>query len=366
MQDFATFVEPIKKKWVYNFLISPKTRNIEKPEWYLNQTLKWIYENIDHVNDVVESDGNNMKYKFIISLLELVMVRLKDDISKISEFTIENSRNEAILVHTYNEVIQFTKVIKKLLGDGYQNLNEKCDLMSVFSSKTIFEKIAEVEWDYAEKNIKHISNSPIRWDSVLDSEFVDHYKVPRCVDYLLMLLNSVTERVECFRQYDCQFTLIELQCSLLSKFLTFLKKSTETSPTGVNILSDMLFLSNQSTIDLTRLLRILNGVNFLRLLLKERSFIPASLTGDKLDSTIANKVDRLAQDYRKFFDQLVNRVVSVYESEIDSRVDVKDFLDFIRPKLSQHIYQIIQDESSRVFHERRTRTLLRGLDEDRE
>lgn len=356
-----TYFEPIKKKWVYNFLISPKTRNIEKPEWYLNQTLKWIYDHIDSVEEKVRTrtEDENLKHKFLHLILELVMIRLNEDMSRISDFSIDQTKNENILIHTYNEVVQFLTVIRKLLGDSYHDLDEKCDLMSVFATKDLYEKIIEVEWDYAEKNLKEITRSPVRWDPVLESEFVDIYKVPRCVDYLLMLLRSITERVECFRQNDCQFTLIELQCSLLNKFLLFLRKSTESQPGGMNILSDMLLLSDQSTIDLTRLSKILNGLNFLRLILKERSFIPARLLDTAFDPALLKKVDKLTQDYRKFFDQLVGEVVSIYEG---LNCDLDDFLNFIRPKLSQHIFQMISDEATRIFHERKTKTLLEGLD----
>lgn len=363
MGDLTSLVADIKKKWVCYFLLPSQTNNIEKPEWYLNQTLKWIHENIDSV----EKDATpqvtdcSMKQKFILCMLELVMKRLKKDMTEISD--LENYQHEVILVHTYNEVLQFTRVVRRLLGDSYHKLDEQHDLLSVFSSSNLFEKIVEVEWDYADKNLNDITRSSVRWDSVLDNEFVDIYKVPRCVDYLLMLIKSISERVECFNQPDCQFNLIELQCSLLSKFLSFLKRSTETSSINKNILSDMLFFTDQSTIDLTLIARILNGVNFLRLLLKEKSFIPSELLNDEFNPALMNKVNQLAQDYRTYFDQLIEKVVAISD---ELSCDLKDFLAFIKPKLSPHIFQIIRDEATNKLQERKTKSLLEGWNISRE
>lgn len=356
--DFDSFTSPLKKKWVYHFLISPQTRNIQKPEWYLNQTLKWIYENIDIIESkVTVSEKNvNLKHKFVLFMLELVMKRLQDDVKTVCQ---SSPPDEVVLVHTYNEVVQFTKVIKKLLGEQYQEIHDKHDLLSVFAEQEAFEKIIEVEWDYAQANLKEITSAAVRWDPLLDKEFVDPYKVPRCVDFFLMLVKSLTERVECFRQLDCQFKLIELQCSLFYKFLQFIQKSTSsgTPQASLNILSDMLLLSDQSTIDLTRLSRVLNGVNFLRLVLKELSFIPSTLV-DELDPILLDETKKLATEYKQYFDILVERVVRSYE-EVDC--DLKEFLEFIKPKLSHHIYEIAQDEVLRIYHERQTQNLLGDL-----
>lgn len=327
-------INVIRKRWVFHFIISPKTNSLDKPEWYLNQTLKWIYEHIDSVEA-------NMKNKLILAMVELAMKRLSRDMKKVSMCLIEDIHSEAILIHTYNETIQFVKVIRRLLEDCYPDIDGRYDMLSVFSTYDLFEKIIDIEWEYAEKNLKEITNSTVRWDPVLEGEFVDNYKIPRCVDRLLMLIKSISERMDCFRQLDCQFKLIELECFLFNKFLKFLKKSVEDPQSSKNILTDMLFFAeDSSTIDLTRILRILNGVNFLRLILKEKFFIPSDVI-TKLDPTLRDDSDQLAKDYRSFFYQLVGRVVSVYEFV---ECDLPNFLGFIQPKLSQHIFEIIRDD----------------------
>lgn len=364
MDQVREFIEPIKKKWVYHFIISPKTNLLEKPEWYLNQTLKWIYEHIDVVDAKIKLTNNqdskctNVKHKFILCMIELAMIRLSKDMKKVSMCLTEDIHSEAILIHTYNEVVQFVKVIRRLMEDCYPNIEEQYDMLLVFSKNDLFEKITDIEWEYAEKNLKEITNSTIRWDPVLEGEFVDNYKIPRCVDRLLMLVKSISERMECFRQLDCQFKLIELECCLFNKFLMFLNKSVEAPQSSKNILTDMLFFGeNSSTIDLTRILRILNGVNFLRLILKEKFFIPVDVI-PKLDSTLKDNSDQLAIDYRSFFYQLVERVVSIYELV---ECDLPKFLSFIQPKLSHHIFEIVRDEASKIHQERQTQSLLEGL-----
>lgn len=363
MEQINTIMKPIKKKWVFHFIVSPKTNVIEKPEWYLNQTLKWIHEHIDTIESKVKLDSKlttgslNVRHQFILSMVELAMLRLKEDMNKISDNLDQNIHNEAILTHTYNEVILFTKVIRQLLGKNYSNIDDRYDLLSVFSDQKLFETIIDIEWEHSEKNLNEITTSLAKWEPVLQGDFVDNYKIPRCVDSLLMLIKSISERVECFRQLDCKFKLIELQCFLFNQFLTFLKQSTESTPASMSILSDMLFFGEESTIDLTRILRILNGVNFLRLVLKERYFISDDVIS-QLDASLLEKCNKLAQDYKTLFYKLINEVVGIYE-QVDT--DLDKFLDFIEPKLSNHIFKIIHDETSKIHQEKQTQSLLGGL-----
>lgn len=352
-------IRPIRKRFVYHFIVSEKTNSIEKPEWYLSKTLTWIHDKIDTIEAKVKLDKSsdsgcrNVRHLFIVGMLELPMMRLKKDIKKKDA----KPMDEILLVHNYNEVMQFCKVIRQLLGDCYYDLDEKTDLLSVFADQWLFERIIEVEWNYASKNLSQITDTPIRWNPVLEGEFVDNYKIPRCVDRLLMLIKSITERVECFQQIDCQFKLIELQCFLLERFLKFLRNSTESSPISMDVISDILFFKDESTIDLTRMLRILNGVNFLRLVLKEKFFIPSNVI-DNLDATLKDKSDKLALDYKLFFYKLVEKVVAIYDY-VDC--DLNKFLHFVEPKLSPHIFAIIKDETSKIHQERQTQNLLEGL-----
>lgn len=354
------FIEPIRKKWVYHFIVSPKTSLIEKPEWYLNQTLKWIHDHIDTVESKSgpkESDKAEARHLFILCMLELVQMRLNKDLRRISDRIDEDHHYEAILIHTYNEVIIFTKIIRQLLCDRYNDLEDQHDIMSEFAEQKLFEKIMDVEWEYSKKNLKEITAHDSKWDPVLEGDYVDYYKIPRCVDRFLLQIKSITERVECFLQLDCQFQLIDLQCSLLNKFLTFMKQSTEPSTVSKSIISDFLLLSDESTIDLSRILRVLNGVNFLRLILKERCFIPTRVL-DNLDKTLQERLNKVTQDYKIYFNKLIDKVVNVY-GYVDC--DLQKFLNFIKPKLANNIYETIRDEAAKVHESHQSQTLLRGL-----
>lgn len=361
MESIRKTIQPIKKKWVYHFIVSPKTSIIEKPEWYLDQTLKWIHEHIDAVESKSKIESKVIKpaevrQNFILCMLELAQMRLTKDMNQIRH-NLDDPQSELILIHTYNEVIQFTKVARQLLGERYNTIDDQYDVLGVLSDQKLSERIIDVEWEYANKNLNDITNAENLWDPVLEGEYVDSYKIPRCADRFLLQIKSITERIECFRQLDCQLQLIELQLSLFSKFLQFLKRSSDTKPATRTILTDIFFFNDESTIDLTRISRILNGVNFLRLIIKEKCFIPNKLI-DELDTTLVEKHKNVAQDYKTFFNKLINKVVAIYEC-VDC--DLKKYFEFIKPKLSHDVHEIIREEASKLYETKQTRAMLEGL-----
>ena len=361
------FIEPIRKKWIYHFIVSPKTSLIEKPEWYLNQSLKWIHEHLNTVETIVkpgsaESCKAEVRRAFILCMLELSHRRLQKDLESMKPKIEESEETKVLLVHTYNEVVQYVRVIRQLLGSKYEELDDKHDMMALFSQQIIFEKLFDVEWDNALRNLRATYASECRWDPVLDGDYIDYYKIPRCVDRFLLQIKSISERVECFRQPDCQFQLIELQSYLFKKSLDFMRQTTECSPISKNILTDIFFITDDSTIDLSKILRVLNGVNFLRLVLKERCFLPPGIEG-KLDEGLSAKLKKTTEDYVTYMNKLIDRVVSIYE---EVRCDHRGFLDFIKPKLSNNIYELIHDEAAKIYQKRQTHSMLKGLSLGRE
>ena len=337
-------------------MISPKTAIIDKPEWYLNQTLKWI-------NTKGEDKDPQTKQWLVLSLLELAKIRLSEDMSKLAKTIDEDEHSEALLVHIYNEVVQFTKQIRQLPGGVYSDLEEKHDLMSVFSDQILFEKIDHNEWEYSKRNLREIMSSTSKWDPVLEGDFVDNYRIPRCVDRFLLLIKSISDKVDCFNQLDCKFRLIDLQCSLFNKFLKFMKQSTENTSISKNIITDIFFFADDSTIDLSRILRVLNGTNCLRLiLLEERRFIASSVKG-KLDTDLKARLDRTTHEYVTYYNRLIDKVVNIYES---TDCDLQKFLEFVRPKLAYGIYESVRDEASKIHQTFQTQTMLKGLSLGRE
>lgn len=315
-QATRKFAEPIKKRWVYHFIVSPKTNAIDKPEWYLQQTNKWIYQYIDRIG---EDLGERSKYEFILFMIELVCDRLSKDIKEITPHldSSETERTyEAILVHTYNEVVAFVKFLRQLLGEEkYFNLEEKYDLMSHFYDQNLFERITDVEWEHAVRILEEeIFELDDAWQRVLSDDYVDPYKIPKCVDKFLMLISSISERVECMKQSDCQFKLIELQCYLIEKFLKFLRKSVRptSSPATKGHLSSILNLrkailtygfNDSQESDTLRANGILHGTNILRLVLKTHSLIPESVRAG-LDDGLKDRINKLARGYTELYDHL--------------------------------------------------------------
>lgn len=367
MDSVNDIFEKIQKKWVYHFIISPTTNIIEKPEWYLNQTLKWIHSNLDTLESKIRQSHNDEKRieirrLFIVRMLELPHRRLKKDLDTLIPRLDEDSKSESILIHAYNEVIQFIKSIKHLLGDYYYKIDEKQDMMALFSHQNLFERIINVEWDNARRNLRDINSSESKWDPVLDGDYQDYYKIPKCVDRFLLQIKALSERVECFLQLDCQYQLVDLQSYLFKKFMENMKQTTESSTISKNIFTDMFFITDDTTIDLSKILRVLNGVNFLKLILRERCFISSELD-ENLDKDLSAKLTKTTEEYSVYLNKLIDRVVNTYEQV---NCDYHSFLEFVKPKLSHNIYELVHDEAAKIHQTKQTRSMLKGLSFGRE
>jgi len=353
MEAIKELIEPISRRFIYHFMVAPRTATIQKPEWYLRQNLKWIHRELDNIK------GAETRSLFILGMLELAHKRLSRDVKTFLDLLDQQQQQqfvERLLIHTYNEVVDYTKVIKQLLGDQYKDLEEKHDMMALFSHQKLFQIIIDVEWDHAITNLKQITRADDKWDSVLQGDYVDYYKIPRCTDRFLLLMKAISERVECFRQTDCQFQLIDQQCLLFNKFLDTMKQATESSTVGKNIFTDMFLLADD-TIDLSKILKVLNGLNFLRLILQEKCFIPKELI-NILDKTLLERLNTTTRNYVNHRNKLIDMVITIYK-QVDC--DHRSFMEFIRPKLSHNIFELIRDEASEISQKRQTETMLGGL-----
>lgn len=359
MDRIRDLIDPLRKKYVYHFIVSPTTSLIEKPEWYLGQTLKLINKHINSLDSTsrYDNEDSDLRFVFVSSVLEMAMQRLRRDMKTIkSELTKPQSeRYKAILVHNYNEVQNFMRSVRQLLGhESFAKLDDDHDLMSEFYDSDLFELIVNVEWDYAKQNLRDITTAGNRWDFVLDGDYVDLYKIPKCVDRLLLLVKSIHERAELFSEVNCQFKLIELQCHILNKFLVFLDRSSQSIPVNKNIISDILFLRDDSTIDISKMIKILNGVDFLRLVIKEKHFLSQRAI-EQLDLSLQAKSEKLEMDYRTLSDRLITEIISVFDYV---ECDLYQFLNFVKPKMSCHIYELVRDEATRRDQLKRSKDLF--------
>lgn len=309
------YFQPIKKRWTFHFMLSSKTSVLDKPEWYLSKTIRWLHEHIDKVEKQLGSDA---KYEFILCMIECALMRLNKDIIQIQNGlkNIETEAHyEAILIHTYNEIISFVRIIRQLFGEEkYNQLDDKYDLMLTFTNKNIFERIVDIEWDHCERYFNSICAMPNAWDMVLGEEYQDPYKIPKCADKFLMLISTISERLVCFRQKDCQFKLVELQCHLIEKFYEHLKGASRSGSgvpglTNILKLSNSLLLSKESTPEekkCNKLISATNGTNFLRLVLKNNHLLPKDVY-QNLDKGLSDKLTLLSRKYSDLYDLLSSK-----------------------------------------------------------
>lgn len=368
-------LEPIKERCIYHFIISSKTNVLDKPEWYMNLALKWIDENAKFIQDVVDPVvGEFTQYpgaylQFVMGMIELVGMRLREDIVKVSKGLSDSddlarcNLYNSIFIQIYTELMIFLKEIRNLIGhDNYFIFGESHDLLAmVLDEKEFADKIFDLERSGAHKLMESITTSDTCWKRLLDDEFEDQYKITECTDRFILMIQSISERLESFRLIEIQHQLVELLCDL---FVTFLDELESNLPRfrPTQFVNEFLTLDRSYGIEgVQRELRhpyfsILNNVNFIRLILYERSFLTQRVL-DNLDKnpSLVKAISEISSKYKNLYNNMMDRTVAIYD---ESECELTLFLSFIKPQVPHNIYEHIEDEARKRYQEKKTRELF--------
>ena len=110
-------VEPFRKRFAYHFHGKKLTNSIEKPEWYLTQTLNWIENHLKYVEDWIDSIFDEIEdfkapwpaqVQFASDLVRFSIDKMNSDIFKVVD-------DDLIFNHYIDEALEFDKDLNKII-----------------------------------------------------------------------------------------------------------------------------------------------------------------------------------------------------------------------------------------------------------
>ncbi|OQR79240.1 RAD50-interacting protein 1-like [Tropilaelaps mercedesae] len=187
-------VKPLKKRFLFHFVSKRQTNRVDKPEWYLTQTLTWIQNHAVLVSTAIA------KLEVDLPLL------LAED-------------NELLLTHTIEEALMFHAELRDL---GYPS-RFPCILNALTTDRCFIRWIA-LEKRFADEKRDKLLSSPSAWtcpyspEADIEADLEDPFKVPECAENFMLLLNAMTERYRQLENPEHALKFLSLQQILLEDF----------------------------------------------------------------------------------------------------------------------------------------------------
>lgn len=109
-------VHPLKQRFVYHFTGGKATNRLDKPEWFLTQTLTWIRDHSEWVEKMVQPIADaagfnkiNVKVEFMRALVHLAVEKLNSELSIVQY-------DDALFAHTVDEALGFERELRESLS----------------------------------------------------------------------------------------------------------------------------------------------------------------------------------------------------------------------------------------------------------
>ena len=205
-------LKPFKKRFMYHFMGTARTNQIEKPEWYLTQVLTWfkdnssfLVSNVDPLLRMHESDWMPASTQLMIGFMQMIKEKLETDIDEL----VYDDKNFS---HTVDEIYLFLKEVKPLLDPDYDYARKCCDIFSVFCEEPCFSKLLNIEKKRCSDYVDTILQSPTAWSRItqdLELEEEDR-KVPESADSFIILLQTIIERSLVIRESHNRQPFVDL------------------------------------------------------------------------------------------------------------------------------------------------------------
>ncbi|XP_045448874.1 RAD50-interacting protein 1 [Melitaea cinxia] len=217
-------LQPLKKRFIFHFTGSRQTARIDRPEWFLTQTLTWIKDhqkfimnNVQLIAKKLEMRNINAVDQFNAGLIALATERLH---TVLAIYHTQGAKGEivdvdAAFAHAVDETLGFHKELKTITD------NEVDNVLSVLTKAETFVRWLAVEKKYA----------LAKMDEMLDSEqWIEPVAagvgaavgsvvwVPRGADWFVSLLKTIEDRYTVLPQPGHRLQFLELQLELIEEW----------------------------------------------------------------------------------------------------------------------------------------------------
>ncbi|XP_075973425.1 RAD50 interactor 1 [Anticarsia gemmatalis] len=217
-------LKPLKKRFQFHFTGSRQTARIDRPEWFLTQTLTWIKDhqtfvkqNVQPIADKLELRNVRAVDEFNAGLIALAAERLH---SVLALYHTHGTKGEivdvdAAFAHAVDETLGFHRELVTITGKDMNSV------LSVLTKAETFVRWLAVEKKYALAKMDESLESS-QWCEGVGAGTAAvtgaALWVPRAADWFVTLLRTIEDRYALLPQPGHRLQFLELQLELVEEW----------------------------------------------------------------------------------------------------------------------------------------------------
>ncbi|KAI1280786.1 RAD50-interacting protein 1 [Halotydeus destructor] len=308
---------PLRKRFLHHFMKKSRTNQLDKPEWYLTQTLNWIKDNseflVKNIDPILRlncdaHDWVSSKIQFICGLLEIVKTKLKADLSELIF-------DERLFSHTLDEVLSFTRELEVILGGNRLLVRQSCNLFDIYTSDTYFNKLVTLEEKRYNDYIEIILESSTAWLPIItpvddDDVDEDELRAPEAVDNFVIFLQSISDRSCYISDLSAMQEFIELQLKMIEDFRVRLIQLSRACQDETEVGSNWALSSTY--------FGIINAINYIIRVLEEWRLTPFFI--EATTSCLEHQLDKTISDFKYMLQEMTDRIMSNFDKHLKPKL----------------------------------------------
>ncbi|XP_034830653.1 RAD50-interacting protein 1 [Maniola hyperantus] len=217
-------LRPLKKRFAFHFTGSRQTARIDRPEWFLTQTLTWIKDHQEFVKNNVQPIAEKLQIKdvnavdeFNAGLIALAAERLH---TVLAIYHTQGAKGEmgdvdAAFAHAVDETLGFHRELTAMSGTDINSV------ISVLTKAETFVRWLAVEKKYALAKMDETLGNE-QWIEAVASgvgaAVGSVVWVPRGADWFIALLKTIEDRYAMLPQPGHRLQFLELQLELIEEW----------------------------------------------------------------------------------------------------------------------------------------------------
>ncbi|XP_063534070.1 RAD50-interacting protein 1 [Cydia strobilella] len=217
-------VRPLKKRFTFHFTGSRQTARIDRPEWFLTQTLTWIKDHQGFVRTHVQPVADKLQLRhvravdeFNAGLISFAAERLHTVLGMYNAHGVKEKRADmdAAFAHAVDEALGFHRELVLITG------HEVNSVLSVLTKAEIFVRWLSVEKKYALSKMDETIDTESWIEPVaggMGSAVGSVLWVPRGADWFMSLLKTIEDRYAVLPQPGHRLQFLELQLELVEEW----------------------------------------------------------------------------------------------------------------------------------------------------